>query len=71
MARIVDLSVTGARIDGLTAPEGSVLQLTYRDPKTSTRTRRRAAVKRSAQSEAGPWVGIAFLEEPAAAPRAA
>jgi methyl-accepting chemotaxis protein-like sensor/PilZ domain-containing protein len=71
MARIVDLSATGARIDNLAAPEGSVLQLTYRDPQTSTRTRREAAVKRSAQSEAGPWVGIAFIEEAAGASRAA
>jgi methyl-accepting chemotaxis protein len=60
-ARIVDLSATGARIDGLAAPEGSELQLTYKESNGSP-CRRRAKVMRSATSEGGPWVGIAFVE---------
>jgi methyl-accepting chemotaxis protein len=62
-ARIVDLSATGARIDGLDAPEGSELQLTFADPATRTTVLRRASVKRSAVGDNGAWVGIAFLDE--------
>jgi hypothetical protein len=58
-ARIVDLSATGARIDGLDAPEGSELELTLKDASGLT-VQRRASVKRSATGENGPWVGIAF-----------
>jgi methyl-accepting chemotaxis protein len=58
-ARIVDLSATGARIDGLEAPEGSELQLTFKDASGAT-VQRQATVKRSAIGESGPWVGIAF-----------
>jgi len=60
-ARIVDLSATGARIDGLAAPEGVQLQLTYKDANGKP-FQPRATVMRSATSEAGPWVGIAFVE---------
>jgi hypothetical protein len=60
-ARIVDLSATGARIDGLAAPEGIELHLTFKDA-SATLVQRWAKVMRSATSEAGPWVGIAFVE---------
>jgi methyl-accepting chemotaxis protein len=61
VARIVDLSATGARIDGLEAPTGSELKLTFAlgDGKP---VHRRARVMRSAYTDAGPWVGVAFLE---------
>jgi hypothetical protein len=55
-ALIVDLSATGARIDGLAAPEGVDVQLTF------NRTHRRAKVMRSADGEGGPWVGVAFVD---------
>lgn len=58
-ARIVDLSTTGARIDGLAAPEGSELRVSFRDADGAT-VLRTARVMRSASSEGGPWVGIAF-----------
>ena len=61
-ARIVDLSATGARIDGLAAPEGTELQLSFTDA-SGLLVVRRAAVKRSAVGESGPWVGIAFVGE--------
>ena len=60
-ARIVDLSATGARIDGLEAPTGSELQLTF-TPGDGRPVHRRARVMRSAYTDAGPWVGVAFLE---------
>jgi methyl-accepting chemotaxis protein len=66
-ARIVDLSATGARIDGLAAPAGSELQLVFVDPVTTLRVQKVARVMRSAVSDGGPWVGIAFVDEPAAA----
>src|SRR5207248_718366 len=59
-ARIVDLSATGARIEGLAAPEGSELRLTFKD-ESGLMAHRRAHVKRSADSASGPWVGIAFV----------
>src|SRR5207249_5401971 len=62
-ARIVDLSATGARIDGLAAPEGSELQLTFKG-ESGLMVHRRAQVKRSAESDNGPWVGIAFIASP-------
>jgi methyl-accepting chemotaxis protein len=64
IARIVDLSATGARIDGLEAPVGSELVLTF-TPAHSKPLHRRATVMRSAFTDAGPWVGIAFIESPA------
>jgi methyl-accepting chemotaxis protein len=64
-ARIVDLSATGARIDGLEALTDSELELTFTQP-GGGRTVRRAIVKRSATSDSGPWVGIAFIEDRAA-----
>jgi methyl-accepting chemotaxis protein len=64
-ARIVDLSTTGARIDGLQADEGSELDLTFTDAK-GVQVHRRARVKRSATSDAGPWVGVAFVAAPLA-----
>jgi methyl-accepting chemotaxis protein len=60
-ARIVDLSATGARIEGLDAAEGSTLALTFADS-TGQRVRHQARVMRSALGENGPWVGIAFVE---------
>jgi methyl-accepting chemotaxis protein len=59
-ARIVDLSATGARVQGLAVPEESELQLTFRENGRSVQ--RRAIVKRSAVGEDGPWVGIAFTD---------
>jgi hypothetical protein len=59
--RIVDLSATGARIDGLEAPAGSELQLTFTES-NGTRSRRRARVMRCAVGENGAWVGISFLD---------
>jgi hypothetical protein len=55
-ARIVDLSATGARIDGLDAPSKTLLHLTFEG------TVRRAKVMRSGSGEEGPWVGVAFVE---------
>jgi methyl-accepting chemotaxis protein len=69
-ARIVDLSATGARIEGLAAPEGIELQLSYKDAK-GILVQRVAKVMRSATSEAGPWVGIAFIAAPRELARAA
>jgi methyl-accepting chemotaxis protein len=66
-ARIVDLSATGARIDGLDASSGTMLHLVF------DATVRRAKVMRSGIGEDGPWVGVAFVESPrpdAAAPAA-
>ena len=63
-ARIVDLSATGARIDGLEAAEGSELDLTFMDA-TGRWVHRRALVKRSAMGDSGPWVGLAFVAAPA------
>jgi methyl-accepting chemotaxis protein len=68
-ARIVDLSATGARIDGLDAAEGSQLMLTFSENGRSAH--RRAVVKRSAVGDNGPWVGIAFVETPHTLRRAA
>ena len=61
VARIVDLSATGARIEGLEAPTGSELQLTF-TPTDGRPVHRRARVMRSAYTDAGPWVGIAFID---------
>jgi hypothetical protein len=69
-ARIVDLSATGARVDGLTAPEGIELLLNFKDSQ-GVPVHRKASVMRSAVSETGPWVGIAFDEAPADVMRAA
>lgn len=62
-ARIVDLSATGARVDGLEAAEGSELDLSFVDS-NGKRIHRRAVVKRSAIGENGPWVGLAFVAAP-------
>ena len=70
VARIVDLSATGARIDGLEAPTGSELQLTF-TPTNGKPVHRRARVMRSAYTDAGPWVGIAFVDVQAEQARAA
>ena len=64
-ARIVDLSATGARVEGLGAPEGAVLNLIF-STSTLKAQRRTAKVMRSAVGDGGPWVGLAFLEVPAA-----
>jgi methyl-accepting chemotaxis protein len=69
-ARIVDLSATGARIDGLQAPTGSELQLTF-TPANGIRAHRVAKVMRCDSGESGWWVGIAFLDAAAAGGRAA
>jgi methyl-accepting chemotaxis protein len=55
-ARIVDMSATGARIDGLAVPEGTDLQLVFNS------IQRRARVMRSADGDGGPWVGVAFID---------
>jgi hypothetical protein len=60
-ARIVDLSATGARIDGLEAAADSELQLVFAQPMGST-VHRSARVVRSAIGDSGPWVGISFVE---------
>jgi methyl-accepting chemotaxis protein len=70
MARIVDLSATGARIDGLEVPAGSELSLMYTDA-SGQRVRRQAKVMRSAVGESGPWVGLAFVHDAAARAAAA
>ena len=70
VARIVDLSTTGARIEGLEAPVGSELLLTF-TPANGKPANRRGKVMRSAYTEAGPWVGIAFVDARAERARAA
>jgi hypothetical protein len=60
-ARIVDLSATGARIDGLDAPTGSELQVLFTQA-DGLRVRRDAKVMRCETGEMGPWVGIAFKD---------
>jgi methyl-accepting chemotaxis protein len=62
-AKIVDLSATGARVDGLEIPAGSEIQLQFTDPETTMRVLRTAKVMRSANGEGGPWVGIAFVAD--------
>jgi methyl-accepting chemotaxis protein len=69
-ARIVDLSATGARIDGLEAPSGSELIVTFTQA-DGTRVRRDARVMRCDGSDAGPWVGIAFIDTRSPAAQAA
>ena len=70
VARIVDLSTTGARIEGLEAPVGSDLLLTF-TPGDGRPANRRATVMRSAFTDAGPWVGIAFVDSHTEQARAA
>ena len=70
VARIVDLSTTGARIEGLEAPVGSDLLLTF-TPGDGRPANRRATVMRSAFTDAGPWVGIAFVDSQTEQARAA
>ena len=69
-ARIVDLSATGARIEGLEAASGSELLLSFTQG-DGTRVRREARVMRCDAGESGPWVGIAFIDERRTAARAA
>ena len=69
-ARIVDLSATGARIDGLEAPSGSELQVSFIQA-DGTRARRSARVMRCDAGDTGPWVGIAFIDGRPDAARAA
>lgn len=59
-ARIVDLSATGARVDGLEAPSGAQLELTFVPTGERTAVVRHATVKRSAMGDNGPWLGLAF-----------
>jgi methyl-accepting chemotaxis protein len=68
--RIVDLSATGARIDGLEAAAGSELQLSFTES-NGTRGHRRARVMRCAVGENGSWVGISFVDPQAKLARAA
>jgi hypothetical protein len=63
-AVIVDLSATGARIDGLESTEGSELDMTFMDA-NGRKVHRRGLVKRSAMGDNGPWVGVAFIAAPA------
>jgi methyl-accepting chemotaxis protein len=60
---IVDLSSSGARIDGLAVPEGSEIQMQFVEPGTGARLRKRGRVMRSASADGQPWVGIAFIDE--------
>jgi methyl-accepting chemotaxis protein len=69
-ARIVDLSATGARIDGLEAPTGSEIRVMFAQA-DGTRARRTARVMRCDTSGANPWVGIAFVDARPQAARAA
>ena len=61
--RIVDLSATGARIDGLEAPVGTILDLSFGAPPTQ----RQGKVMRVLATVSGPAVGVAFVEAPAQA----
>jgi len=70
-ARIVDLSATGARIDGLEAPAGAELDLHFVPSGERASVHRRAVVKRSAMGDHGPWLGLAFVASPVPAGRAA
>jgi hypothetical protein len=65
--RIVDLSATGARIEGVAAAEGSELQLSFTSPDGGLVVRRSARVMRSTESDAGPWIGVAFADAQAGA----
>jgi methyl-accepting chemotaxis protein len=69
-ARIVDLSATGARINGLEALAGSEIQLTF-SGSDGMRVQHRARVMRSAAGDGAPWIGIAFVDPPTEAARAA
>jgi methyl-accepting chemotaxis protein len=69
-ARIVDLSATGARIDGLEAPTGSELLVAFTRT-DGTRVRQNARVMRCDRGDSGPWVGVAFLDARPEAVRAA
>jgi methyl-accepting chemotaxis protein len=65
-AIIVDLSATGARIDGLQAPAGTELRLTFSPAAGQPSVQRRAKVMRVLSSDAGEAVGVAFVDTPAA-----
>ncbi len=67
-ALIVDLSSTGARIDGLEAAAGTVLDLSF-SPTPGDPQRRRGKVMRVLSRDTGLAVGVAFVE--ASASRAA
>jgi len=66
-ARIVDLSATGGRIDGLAAAVGTELDLSFVASPGSAPTRRRGKVMRILESDTGPSVGVAFQEASAQA----
>ena len=68
-ARIVDLSATGARIDGLDASVGTALDLTFVAAPGTAPVRRHGKVMRLLTADNGPSVGVAFFE--AASARAA
>ena len=64
-ATIVDLSATGARVDGLEAPAGAELVLVFVPTGERAPVTRRATVKRSVRGDGGPWLGLAFAPDPA------
>jgi hypothetical protein len=66
-ALIVDLSATGARIDGLEAAAGTLLSMTFVPTRGAQPVRRRGKVMRALQGDNGPAVGIAFLDDQARA----
>ncbi|HEY3062277.1 MAG TPA: methyl-accepting chemotaxis protein [Chloroflexota bacterium] len=66
-ARIVDLSATGARIDGLEATVGTLVDLTFVASPGSAPTHRRGKVMRILESDSSPSVGVAFQEASAQA----
>jgi len=69
---IVDLSATGARIDGLDAAAGTLLNLKFVPTGETRAVQRRGKVMRAFTSDTGPAVGIAFLDDAATpAPRTA
>ncbi|MDQ3812163.1 MAG: methyl-accepting chemotaxis protein [Chloroflexota bacterium] len=64
-ARIVDLSATGARIDGLHAAVGTLLELTFVPAPGAPAVRRRGKVMRQLGRDGRAAIGIAFVEQPA------
>jgi methyl-accepting chemotaxis protein len=65
-ATIVDLSATGARIDGLEAPAGTLLQLTFTPVAGAAPVRQVGKVMRVLSGDTGPAVGVAFIDAAAA-----
>lgn len=60
-ATIVDLSATGARIDGLEAEVGTELRLTFTPTPGAATVHQRGKVMRQLTGDNGPSVGVAFI----------